>query len=73
MSGFLDGENDQDMSPDEDFPKTFQKGQFLNAAPYSYLSLSENSESNRGVLSFDKSPHSSSEKELGKSVFCQPS
>ncbi|KAM4589127.1 uncharacterized protein V3H82_003285 isoform 2-T2 [Fundulus diaphanus] len=69
MSPKRDGDSDQDMSPAEDFPRSFlQKGPRLNTPPCSYLSRNQNSESNRDAFSFDASPLSSPEKDADERI-----
>ncbi|KAM4743206.1 uncharacterized protein FYW61_001766 [Anableps anableps] len=63
MSPSRDGGSDHDLSPAEDFPKSFQKGPVPKPPPYSYLSLNDNAESHGEGLSFDMSPLSSPENE----------
>uniref|UniRef100_A0A3Q2QMU4 Myb-related transcription factor, partner of profilin-like n=1 Tax=Fundulus heteroclitus TaxID=8078 RepID=A0A3Q2QMU4_FUNHE len=69
MSPKRDGDSDQDMSPTEDFPRSFlRKGPRLNTPPCSYLSRNQNSESNRDAFSFDASPLSSPEKDADERI-----
>ncbi|XP_041850875.1 wiskott-Aldrich syndrome protein homolog 1 [Melanotaenia boesemani] len=65
MSPRGDGESDLDLEEPE-FSKRFRKGPTPTAAPYSYLSLTDSSHPVAGEFSFDMSPLSSPEKELGE-------
>ncbi|XP_072247987.1 uncharacterized protein [Leuresthes tenuis] len=58
------GESDLDLEEAE-FSKCYRKGPTPTAPPYSYLSLTDSSHSLQGGASFDISPLSSPEKELG--------
>lgn len=59
-----DGDSDQDLGEDDDFSKLYARGLPPNPTHYSYLNLTD-SHSLPGGASFDISPLSSPEKELG--------
>lgn len=65
MSPSGDGDSDQEFGDDDDFPKLYNKGPPPNPSSYSYLSLTDSAYSLPGGASFDISPLSSPEKELG--------
>lgn len=67
MSPGGDGDSDLDIGEDDDMSKLYSPRS--NPPPYSYLSLTESSHSLPGGLSFDISPMSSPEKELGGDPF----
>ncbi|XP_074497113.1 uncharacterized protein LOC141771088 isoform X1 [Sebastes fasciatus] len=69
MSPRRGGDSDLDNGEDEDFSKLYSKGPAHNAPSYSYLSLTDSSHSVPGGASFDLSPLSSPEKELGGDPF----
>lgn len=59
---------DSDLEPtadDEDFSKFYATGPSSNPSPYSYLSLTDSTHPLQGGASFELSPLSSPEKELG--------
>lgn len=64
---FLDGESDPELGEDDDFSKLYSKGPPCNPGSFSYLNLTDNSYSlgGGGGASFDISPLSSPEKDLG--------
>lgn len=68
MSPRGDGDSDLELGEDDDFPKLYNKDQASNP-PYSYLSMTDSSYSLPGGSSFDISPLSSPEKELGGDPF----
>lgn len=69
MSPRGDGESDLDLGEDDDFSKMCSKGLPSNSSPYSYLSLTDGTHTLSGGPSFDLSPLSSPEKELGGDPF----
>ncbi|TKS80545.1 Nuclear apoptosis-inducing factor 1 [Collichthys lucidus] len=70
MSPRGDRDSDLELGDDDDFPKLYNKGPPSSNAPaYSYLSLTDSSYSLPGGASFDISPLSSPEKELGGDPF----
>lgn len=65
---FSDGESDAELAEDDDFSKLYGKGPPSNPASFSYLNLTDGSYplgGGGGGVSFDISPLSSPEKELG--------
>ncbi|XP_018540779.1 uncharacterized protein zgc:113149 [Lates calcarifer] len=68
MSPRGDGDSDQDLGEDDDFSKLYARGLPPNPTHYSYLNLTD-SHSLPGGASFDISPLSSPEKELGGDPF----
>ena len=60
-----DGDSDQEPDDDEELSKLYSKGLTSSAANYSYLGLTDSSHSLPGGASYDMSPLSSPEKELG--------
>lgn len=65
---FSDGESDPELGEDDDFSKLYSKGLPPNPGSFSYLNLTDNSYSlggGEGGASFDISPLSSPEKDLG--------
>ncbi|TMS07265.1 Nuclear apoptosis-inducing factor 1 [Larimichthys crocea] len=70
MSPRGDRDSDLELGDDDDFPKLYNKGPPSSNPPtYSYLSLTDSSYSLPGGASFDISPLSSPEKELGGDPF----
>ncbi|XP_035768165.1 flocculation protein FLO11-like isoform X2 [Neolamprologus brichardi] len=69
MSPRGDGDSDLDLGEDDDFSKMCSKGLPSNSSPYSYLSLTDGTHTLSGGPSFDLSPLSSPEKELGGDPF----
>ncbi|XP_076590904.1 uncharacterized protein LOC143323137 isoform X3 [Chaetodon auriga] len=65
MSPRGDGNSDLEFGEDDDFSKIYSKDPPSNPPPYSYLNLTDSSYSLPGGSSFDISPLSSPEKELG--------
>ncbi|XP_070685531.1 uncharacterized protein [Pempheris klunzingeri] len=65
MSPRGDGDSDLDLGEDADFSKLCSKGPSSNPSTYSYLSLTDSSHSLPGGVSYDLSPLSSPEKDLG--------
>ncbi|XP_034720394.1 proline-rich protein 36-like [Etheostoma cragini] len=63
------GESDFDLDEEEDFSKIYSKGPPPSAPPFSYLSLTDNSQSIPGGTSYDFSPLSSPEKDLAGDPF----
>lgn len=68
MSPTGDRDSDLEFGEDDDFPKIYNPPS-SNPAPYSYLSLTDSSYALPGGASFDISPLSSPEKELGGDPF----
>ncbi|XP_070826226.1 uncharacterized protein [Chaetodon trifascialis] len=66
MSPRGDGNSDLEFGEDDDFSKIYSKDPPSNPPPYSYLNLTDSSYSLPGGSSFDISPLSSPEKELGE-------
>ncbi|XP_041797358.1 flocculation protein FLO11 isoform X2 [Chelmon rostratus] len=66
MSPRGDGNSDLEFGEDDDFSKLYSKDPPSNPPPYSYLNLTDSSYSLPGGSSFDISPLSSPEKELGE-------
>lgn len=69
MSPRGDGDSDLDFGEDDNFSKMYSKGLPSNTSPYSYLSLTDSTHTLPGGPSFDLSPLSSPEKELGGDPF----
>ncbi|KAL7401011.1 hypothetical protein ABVT39_021434 [Epinephelus coioides] len=69
MSPRGDCDSDLDLAEDEDFSKLYSKGPSPTPPPYSYLSLTDSSHSIPGGASYEFSPLSSPEKELGGDPF----
>lgn len=65
MCWFSDGDSDLDLGEDDDFSKMCSKGLPSSSSPYSYLSLTDGTHTLSGGPSFEISPLSSPEKELG--------
>ncbi|XP_034460771.1 flocculation protein FLO11 isoform X2 [Hippoglossus hippoglossus] len=65
MSPSGDGDSEQEPDDDEESSKLYPKGLTSSAANYSYLGLTDSSISLPGGASYDMSPLSSPEKELG--------
>ncbi|KAF1393503.1 hypothetical protein PFLUV_G00016630 [Perca fluviatilis] len=63
------GESDFDLDEEDDFSKVYSKGPPPNAPPFSYLSLTDSSQSIPGGASYDFSPLSSPEKDLAGDPF----
>ncbi|XP_078103210.1 uncharacterized protein LOC144515894 [Sander vitreus] len=63
------GESDFDLDEEDDFSKVYSKGPPPNAPPFSYLSLTDSSQSIPGGASYDFSPLSSPEKDLASDPF----
>lgn len=68
MSPRGDGDSDLDLGEEEDLSGLYSKGSSSNPSAYSYLSLTDSSHV-QGEASFDISPLSSPEKELGGDPF----
>lgn len=64
---FSDGESDAELGEDDDFSKLYSKGPPSNPAAFSYLNLTDGSYplGGGGGVSFEISPLSSPEKDLG--------
>ncbi|XP_059187735.1 mucin-1 [Centropristis striata] len=69
MSPRAGGESDLELEEDEDFSKLYSKGPHPNPPPFSYLSLTDSSQSIPGGASYEFSPLSSPEKDLGGDPF----
>nr|XP_019965144.1 PREDICTED: zinc finger protein jing-like [Paralichthys olivaceus] len=69
MSPSGDGDSDQEPDEDDELSKLYTKGLTPNSANYSYLGLTDSSHSLPGGASYDLSPLSSPEKELGGDPF----
>lgn len=63
---FSDGGSEPEFGEEEEFSGIYSKGPISNPSSYSYLNLTDSSYSLPGGSSFDISPLSSPEKELGK-------
>uniref|UniRef100_A0AAX7VJM2 Myb/SANT-like DNA-binding domain-containing protein n=1 Tax=Astatotilapia calliptera TaxID=8154 RepID=A0AAX7VJM2_ASTCA len=68
MSPRGDGDSDLDLGEDDDFSKMCSKGLPSSSSPYSYLSLTDGTHTLSGGPSFEISPLSSPEKELGEQM-----